>query len=451
MTRIMKLNSGVSENRYSCFPGMASRWMQFFLVANIILGVIAGLRVRDFGFADESAHYFRALEVSQGHWINTVNHVGVSISCAEYKEVGTANGPIWGLIDVDAIAAANPDKPCVTDTRNTAGTYSPIQYIFSGAGIALATAAGLDVQGKHDAGRIFNAVGNTVIIFLALCLVRQHRSLLAFLSAIPLAFLMRASLSADAVATSACFLFLCVLLRLAEDKGGQDSQRVLWLFVAAVFVGATKPLYSILPFSAVILWKHQANIMASIRRLAILLSPGFVSTLIAFFLASAADSSLIHVPSGASPHEQLLGILHDPLRYADVLGRTFEKNAADWLEQIAGNSYKVVYVSLAVLLCASSATALGAVQRILLLLMALAISLGTVSTLYIVYTGLGNAEILGIQGRLFMPAIVIALVAVAFEKTNFSLNPLIRDTVAYVCPVAMIAHCLKYNLLGLGS
>lgn len=415
-----------------------SKWMWLFLAANMIVGFYAANKIKLFGIPDESAHYFRALEVSRGVFINTVENSGILISCEEYKLAGTANGPIFGYIDVDEMARLNPEKPCLIRTLNTAGVYSPVMYMFSAVGIKISEIIDGSYKAKHYTGRIFNVVGNSIIIFMSLCLISHCRHLMAAISLAPLVFWLRSSLSADAVTISACFFFICLLLRFVEKNHVLNARRIMLLSAAAVFVGATKPLVSLLPFAAVILW-NSGTVWAVPRRFFLLILPGLLSIVTAYGFASAANPSLVHIPSGSSPSEQLIFILQNLLGFADILLRTLQNGLCDWVNQVVGAMNTIPYLLIIALLAITSTSVLGPVQRVVFLLIAIGMSVEAGLALYLAYTPVGHYEVYGLQGRLFVVPFMIGILAVTFEnKKLLYIGPSARNFMAYILPFIII-------------
>lgn len=425
----------------SRFPGLASIWMWAFLAVSLPLAIYAAQKVRPFSLPDESAHYFRTLEVSKLHLINFRGDAGVDIPCEEYKIVGNANGPIANYINVDPMMeSATPDRPCMIRSINTAGAYSPVMYVFSATGFAIADHLGLDYVGKHTWGRIFNAIANTIIIFLALCMVNHHyRPLLAAAAFVPMGFWLRSSLSADAVTDAVLLLYICWVIHCLERMATLGPKEKQISIALAILVGSLKPLYSILPFITLILFRRGASMKQQLW----LLIPGLVSIVTAFTLTKMFDPSLIYVPQGLVPADQLMYIIQHPLQYASTLFNTLKINYSGlFYGLISTDTHR--YSIIVILLLVSTPSLLGGEQRLFLLMMALGLCVAISSALYILYTPIGYTEVYGLQGRLFIIPMTIVVLAAAFEKKHWIfMAPWVRNLIGYFLPLMLIFTSLE--------
>lgn len=424
------------------FPGFSSVWMWLFLFASLWLAVHAALKIRPFSLPDESAHYFRTLEVSRLHLINFRGDAGVDIPCEEYKVVGNANGPIANYVNVDPLLEmATPEQPCLIRSINTAGAYSPVMYVFSATGFAIADHLGLDYVGKHTWGRVFNAVANTIIIFLALCLVNRYRPLLAAAAFVPMGFWLRSSLSADAVTDAVLLLYICWLVHCLERSQPLNRSEIITTLALSVLVGSIKPLYSLLPFTILMLFSNQSSFKSQLW----LLAPGFVSVVTSTILTKAFDPSLVYVPEGLVPSNQLLHIIKHPFDFVFTLINTLDIDGPILYEGLVSAGVPAVcYAAIIAVLVANTPSLLGYYQRVFLLMMGVALCAAISAALYILYTPPAATQVYGLQGRLFIIPLTLILLAVAFEKKEWMyIAPWIKNVIGYVLPLALMYYCLE--------
>lgn len=430
----------------------------FFLLLLAWLGVAvhAAVSIRPFSLPDEAAHYLRAYEVSRGHWLNTVGNVGVMMPCEEYQRVGTANGSIYRYIDVaPMLADTGRQAPCEVTSSNTAGTYSPLLYLFSAVGFKVADKVQPDYRGRHDYGRIANAIGNTLVVFLGLSLLTRLRPLFAVIACIPMAVWLRSSLSADAVAGSLCFLFVCLLARSVESRSSLAMRDLLWFCIAGALVGATKPLYSVLPFAALVFWR--AGPLSTPLHLwrACLLLPGLASVLVAMLLTRSADSSLVVLAWGAVPGDQVLHVLFHPFHAIGTMLNTLFINGEQWLNQLMGSMNIAVNVEIylvpILLLMAMARSTLSAWQRLFVFLLGMALCAETMMALYVTFSPVGHSEIYGVQGRQFLPAVLLLAWPLSMSLSDrISYGLVIEKTVGYCVPLLFVCYCLAYKMQIMG-
>jgi len=432
----------------NAFPGIASGWMWIYLIAMLGLSVYTSQAMRGFGVPDESAHYFRAREVSLLHFINSPGKDGVTISCDEYKLVGTANGPIANLVNVDEIPVT-PNTPCTIKTINTAGTYSPVLYLFSALGFSVADQLHYDYQRRQFMGRLFNAAGNSIIIFMALCLINNYRPLLATLALTPVAFFLRASLSADAVSTSFSFFYICFILRKIEQNSELRTNDILLFSIISIFVGATKPFFSIIPFATLVFLTNKPGNMSAIKWITLLMTPGIASVITAGLFTRAADPALIYVSGGSSIQQQFLYIVHHPINFLMAYLHTSAVGLIPWLIEIVGGGTTTIAIFYGVilgLLCFTSENKLSPYQRFIFLVLSIALSGANAAALYMTYSPIGYTEVLGLQGRLFVISLLLIFIAIGFNRPGWIfLSSALKTILGYVFPFLLLLYCLRYQ------
>lgn len=434
----------------------SSVWLTVFMLVFIWVGVQAAVAIRDFSLPDESAHYLRAYEVSRLHLLNTPGNAGIDLPCEEYKQVATANGPMYGYIDVD-LMLADPARAgaCVVSSASTAGAYSPLLYVFSGLGFGVADLAGADFRKRHDYGRMANAIGNTLIIFCGLALLGGLRPLFAAIALMPMNIWLRSSLSADAITFSFCFFYACLLARYIEGGRLLRLRDAWYLAMAALLVGASKPLYSLLPFASLVLLSRRPERLSRPLWCLYLLLPGVVSVLLAFVLTSVADPSLVVKVFGADPVEQVKYVLSHPFATTGLMVMTVVQNVNPWLDHLTGSflpdSNAELYLLPLALLAMTTHSKLEPWQRLFLLFAALALCAETMMALYVTYTPVGRNVIDGVQARQFLPVLVLLMWPLAFSRPALIyLADSVKSLVAYVVPLLFVVYYMNTGMQFLG-
>ncbi|MNS16309.1 hypothetical protein D3C72_479600 [compost metagenome] len=424
-----------------------------FSIIVLLVGVIISLLTPPFTNPDEGAHYLRSYEVSRGHLVNGKNDVGVPIPCDEYKIVASKYAPIAFYQDVDTLHGEAHAEGCTVQSINSAGVYPPISYFASALGIRVAEAVKASPEDKLRTARVINYLVSTGLILMALASIRHYRLLLCALVLMPTTVWQRASLTADSLTLSFCVLFVCTLIKLLEAQEPPRKWQIAWLGVLGVLLGSTKLVYSVLAFSSLILlWKRPARTSSPAWSI-ILLLPGILGMGAALVWLKLPDSSLFYLGNGAQPQQQLLYCLTHPWAFLETLYRTMA-NPGHALSFVAGGfpteigaTMATAYTIILAALVMTSRSLFTLKQRGILLLVSLGACAAAVLPMYLTYTPPGHTEILGIQGRYFIPIAIFALVGTGFarERWLFMSRPL-RAAVGLVAPLLILAYLIDFRV-----
>jgi uncharacterized membrane protein len=420
-----------------------------FSVVVTLVGVIVSLVTPPFTNPDEGAHYLRSYEVSRGHLVNGKDNVGVPIPCDEYKVVASKYAPIAFYQDVDALPGGADADGCTVRSINSAGVYPPVSYFASALGLRVAEFAGASPEDKLRTARVFNYLVSTGLILMALASIRHYRLLLSALVLMPTTVWQRASLTADSLTLSFSVLFVCMLIKLLEAKRPPGKRQLAWLCVLGVLLGSTKLVYSVLAFSSLILlWNRPAR-ASFLGWLGALLLPGALGIGAALVWLKLPDSSLFYLGNGAQPQQQVLYCLTHPWAFLETLYRTMA-NPAHSLSFVAGGfpaeigaTLATAYSVILAALLATSRSLFTLKQRGILLAVALAACGAAVLPMYLTYTPVGHTEILGIQGRYFIPIAIFALAGMGFTRERwFFMSKPLRVTFGLLTPLLMLIYLI---------
>jgi uncharacterized membrane protein len=426
-----------------------------FLLAAFLSCIIAWL-TPPFSNPDEGAHYLRAFEVSRGHWINTQGNVGTPILCRDYLVIAKQYGRVAFYQDIAEKMQPNATE-CTVSSVNTAGIYSPIPYLAAAIGMRIGEEQGKTVETRLKMGRMANALATSLICLLSVLAVQQYRLLLTAFALIPACMWLRASLSADALTIATSLCYLAYALRLNE-KHTAITFRIIFEFCLLAFVlGSMKPAYGLLSFSSLILLKRSNEGRRNLLNAVILAVPGFAAITMSSFWALVPDASLIYINTfgGAAPTLQWQYISHNPLNLGELFFNTFKHNFSRFLTQAFMPVLRLFYwmpaqprmvistiLSIFMLfIMTTTQTSLRLWQRITLFGVALGTVFATTIPLYLTYTHVGDKEIIGLQGRYFLPPLFYAVVAgclikpwqlFANHSTRFNIAVVIPMTISFI-------------------
>ncbi|WPB78938.1 DUF2142 domain-containing protein [Archangium violaceum] len=416
-----------------------------------ILCVVLSLRVSSvtppFQNPDESAHYLRAYEISQGHFVNWRGHVGADMSCADYVVVAKQYGPVANFQQqaVDNLG----DPACTVKSINTAGLYPAPGYLLSGLMLKVGEWKNWSAPAKLKAARKANGLVGCLFMLVGLLSIQHFRVLFAWACLLPMSFWQRSALSTDSLLLGAAFLFVCWVVRLVERE--QRPTRADWavLLGTAALIGSTKGLYGVICASALVLLWQRPPEMGFWKWAAMLSTPGLVAIGVAGAWAKVGDPSLIYLGNGANPGAQLAFMGQHPGQFLGILFGQMGVMSKDWFRQMVaffswlpldlGMSLTWMLTGLLIPLLATQTNPFNRPQRAVLLGTVLMGTLASIVPLYLTYNPPGYQEILGVQGRYFLPLVPLLFMAVAFEKReSIQLSPSLRTTLGMGLPFGVL-------------
>lgn len=111
----------------------------------------------------------------------------------------------------------------------------------------------------------------------------------------------------------------------------------------------------------------------------------------------------------------------------------------------------MVYLLPVVLLVMLNRSLLQAWQKFILLLIGLGMCTETMMAMYVTYTPVGHSEVLGVQGRQFLPVILCLLWPLSFSlSSRFPFAVVVESLFGYIVPLLFVWYCLAYKMLALG-
>jgi hypothetical protein len=270
--------------------------------------------------------------------------------------------------------------------------------------------------------RLAGLLSYLLLIWVAIRLIPFGKWLLMILALSPMALFQSATITPDTISNGIGFLFVAGTLRTAHEKGiDWKDVAVLIVLIYLLFLAKLNliPLV-LLPFVLI----PPARF---IQRRAYVFLPAitlvlFLVEVVGWNLVAAARSNPL-LANEADPSAQLSFVMSYPLSFLIVVIRDLMSNG--WMYfQTWINGYGYYYwtpplvVSLlflfalgAALVFDSSRAQLDRKHRIALVPVFGAAYLATIASLYLTFTPVGSDEVLGVQGRYFVPLALLVLLA----------------------------------------
>ncbi len=418
------------------------------IVLSFVVAWIVSYKTRPFLNPDEGAHFFRAIEISHGHLINFPAHVGIEIPCSEYFVIGAKYRPVALYQNVLLRKDFNSDS-CRVKTVNTAGIYSPVPYLFISAAELVVRQFNWSVENRLIAMRFSNFIGTTAICVAAFYLLSSYRAPFVLIGLSPLVFWLRASVSADGVTISLSMLFLAYTLSILQKMRVPNFFQWSTLIFLAMLVGSCKPVYALICFASLLFWLRDWGFDGGkLKLLTLSLLPGFAALGVSVLWTALADPALVYLGNSAEPKLQLLGMMIRPDHFILAVLKTIVLSGWDFIHQLwvpytqvsdaAGATIATLLTVLfGGIVGSSPVPALGKAEQVFCLMLGLFVCLMVIVPLYLTYTPLNFPSVLGLQGRYFIPPIMLLSFGVAGRAQGFlKTSPLFREASSSIVPLA---------------
>jgi len=424
-----------------------------FLVVALLSGLGFTFLVPPFQVPDEPNHFYRVVELSEGHLRPAVvdGQAGVMTPQAvlDFARLDSADNiglnPGVGF-DYRAKTAAAWDLRASGNSRvgvsdiNVA-TYPPVVYAPSALGIAIARVFTDRVVVWFYVGRLASLLAFVALVAAAIAIAPRARWAIAAVGLLPMSVYLAGAISADGMTIGVAALFGALVSRAYWSS---RLSRGLWvgLLVAAFLLALVKPGYSLFGLLGLTLsakaWREERTFRS--------LVPGAVVTAVAGLTAVAwqlyartipADLTVMARIGGVKtdPSAQLGVVLHHPLTFLRVLTHTF--TGSEGLSILNTFVGYFGWITIQIPLLAGLAVVVGLViahsrdrgQRrvpwfdIAIGLVALMGFVGFVSVgMWLYWSSVGDSVVHGWQGRYFLP--VLAAMAPLFaSRYRLSVRP----------------------------
>ena len=418
-----------------------------FAVCALVLGVMYLFVLPPLSAPDEIRHYISAYQLS-----NQI--MG--------KEVMDENGYVYIRTEDDFID--NIDKIDGWENRRTLGqildeeTYrlihekgffksseqgtmiscqlpvktTPFAYLPQALGITAARLLNLNCIGLAFLGRFFNLLFFIALICMTLSVIPFGKSLIFGVGILPMTLHLATSFSYDSMIIGMCFYFAAYCLHLAYRKEQVEWKDIAVLAIVAAWVGPCKMVYAaVLGFAFLIPvrkfggWKQWA-ISAAIVLAAFVTSMFLVNSQVIASYAGGADS---YVGWAEQEGYSLPYILHNPLRYAEILYQTLLTQGEFYFVSAfggyLGNLDPVLNVPFLLVLALFGSLFFLSIkkkedtlyfktgQKVWIWVLFAACSVGVMTAMLISWTPLSSDYIHGVQGRYLLPLLPFVLMTLA--------------------------------------
>lgn len=401
---------------------------QFLLVA-IVLGVLFLIIMPPGQAPDEIAHFRRAYGISEGLFVpdEVVNYTGAIGSDIPVNSEFLVRGVEHGSYNAITEQIGWESKEVSKQPYTSAALYNFICYIPQTFAVLIGRLLDFSVLGMAYLMSIFNFVVWVTLTYFAIKIIPKFKSIVVFISLLPITMQEATSLSPDAMTISVSVLLISYILYLAYGTRKKMKKRdYVILSLLALVIGFCKIVY--LPLIALILvipWQRYGDKKKKWIYIGTLF---FVVAAVNLLWLKISSRYLIEYRPGVDSGEQLIGIIKDPLDYLLVIMRTTTVYGYNWMNNMLGSTLgphsalpRVVFVAsvivlLILLIQRQDSLKIKKWDRVLFTTIFIMIVGLIFTSLYMQWTAYDSEVVEGIQGRYFLP--ILLLVPVIICRTS---------------------------------
>jgi uncharacterized membrane protein len=413
-----------------------------FVVIALFFGLIIVKEVPLFWGLDESAHFGRSYQISQGHFAPKKLHNGnyggvlpasvVGLDAAAHQDLLTPSlAPVIGRHDdkhaaLQKMMASQKIDRSRKENFNFPGSasYSPLAYVAPSAGILVCRVIDCSVGQTVLLARGFSLISYVGIVAFSLCLLRKQRLkwLVFVIALLPMAVFQASAVSADGPVISLSLLLFALTLKVLVEK------KLSWPLLAllglvALWLPLAKATYGLLDLCllpvALVLWEDRRK---ALRYASVSLAVIVLVTL-GWLHAARGATKAISLLQASSPNggtiisirKQAQLMLHKPQVFEQAFVNTVVIDEPYWVYSTVGEfGLNTVQLPLGAIVLADTIIVASAfyasneavrhkASSIFMGTVSVATAFGILLTLYLTFTYAGKANIDGVQGRYFIP------------------------------------------------
>lgn len=397
---------------------------RLFVLIALIFGLLYVFILPPFQSVDEGMHFFRTYQISEGNFLakKIDGKVGDEIpsSLSDFYDMYT---PFIKNIDKKTNLAqmknnfqlqVNDREREFTQFTNTA-LYSPVCYISQLPGVVAGKLAKLSLGGIYYLGRLSNLIAYCLLVFFALRITPFFKCPMFLLALMPMSLSLAGAYTCDVAVLGLNFLWMAVILKTMTlpQTVKFTNKWIITLAVLGVLIALSKSYILLLPLIFLLppkLFNTKKDYFISVLGI---LAVAFAG--LAYWSFCIKGLSLDMNDSFANSAMQMEFIKTHPLAYILVLIKTFfvktprllitmigvlgwQDTKLDWITYIA---YPVlIYFAV----CADNFDfKLEKWQKALIGAVLIAGTVITYTSLYIMWSPVGNSVVLGLNGKYFIP------------------------------------------------
>lgn len=434
-----------------------------FIILATVLGIFYFIATPFGNGTDEVSHFLRVFKISQ-KYTNIRLEEDSLFPPAFSKLVDYKNSVLIRyenyINEFDAFSMNSEERKDLINEYWNIKLYSPLQYVPQAIGVTIGRIISDNIIVIGMLGRITGYIFWVSMCAWAIKLVPNKKVFFLIICLLPINIFSAICISGDTVTNAVCTLFIAIIYKKMYLKEKITKKEKVILIALACMIALCKIVY--LPFVTLCLLLKEDNFECKKdwKKFVVILIAASIIVGLSWFVIGSTNLA----NSNSASKEQLKYILTNPFEYCAIIARTITENGAQYIFQLCTGHelmchakttvYPIISYITSIALFMSLFTnednkkmEINCLRKIWVALIMVGISLLIVTAIYIQWTSLpgigkvGNEIIKGIQGRYFIP-VVLLLIFIA-NKTKLSTNQKILITTVILMQLPVICQIMN--------
>lgn len=382
---------------------------------------------------DEHAHIWKSYQISEGIILTPIDEQGNShTEVPEFFKTNIIRN-INKYKDMNEAINQETDYSDKEEVESTAQNYPPILYVFSSIGLFISRIIGLNGILAQYFARICNFIVFLILSYYTIKIMPFGKLLVSCFLFIPMVLQQAASVSADSIVNAVMIFFIAFNMHLLFKKDKINRKEQIAYILLSIFIGVAKVVYIPLVGLSLLLIgsknldkKHKKIVIATS-----IVVGSIVAILWYIFSMQYKGNEAYLIENNVNAIEQIKNILKYPLHGVKVVLLTIFEQGESYLYMLMGtnlgwleiNVPLITAIGFMILIILSiffekNENELNWKQKLWTVLMFLFSVVLILMALYVSWTGVGEDQVQGIQGRYFIPIMLLPLLCFS-KKDNY--------------------------------
>ena len=407
-----------------------------YLLFSILFGVLYMFILPIGSVPDETNHFFRSYEISEGHLLSDKddNHIGGRFfnSNMDIIAISDLNNYNYKKLK-ESIFVKNDAKNEKYYTFANTSLYSFFSYIPQTIGIGIGKLFNAPILISAYLGRIINYIFFIIIIYFSVKFIPFGKTLIVLISFLPMMMQEAISLAPDAMTNAVAIAMVSFVLYMRFDKnsGIMTKKKVILFSILTIWISMLKIVYLPICLLAFLIPENKfANKKDKIIKIGIL---AIIVIVLNISWLKISASYLVEFQPGVDSASQVSFILHNPYSYLKVLFNTIDYNFVTYFNMMLGTNlgWLNIYLSsnylfayfLVIFFVAflDKNIKLDSITKKIFVFISISIIILIFTSLYVQWTPLKNPIINGVQGRYFIPILLMIMLVIKPNKIKLDL------------------------------
>ncbi|MEJ5114539.1 DUF2142 domain-containing protein [Erwinia billingiae] len=428
------------------FSALNEKIHKLYLVLGLVFGLLFVFITPPNATPDEISHQVKIVRVASGNLFGANTNLMMPDIPGWYQGFSNVKmlTPPYSFEKSEVVALARTKLNCrlVTNlTNNTVTAYSPLPYLISAITYKASCAFESSFGFYLYLSRILNLIFSVIIVFLAIKVFPKAACSFICVSLLPTVLYQFSAVAADSFLISLTMLYVAYVLRFI-DEAKNNFENWIKIVLLGVVISFSKPAYAwVIAFSLpVLIFKGLSKKQYLINFIFLCILPVAFQVML-LFLSKGSAPHVVDVDANIEYFKiNPLSLIYETINTPEVYPMGTQWNIYEsligklgWLTiPLPSWAYVVSFVNLFLLMFLPNKIA-SLTNRIYFLVVAFLSALLMVFPLYLYATIQPADSIFGLQGRYFIPSLIIAVV---------SLTGLFSFKSKIILPVILIVSCI---------